>query len=165
MSADTALTLDLRLGGGRQLCYFLQLWCMLLQIHLRSVAFSAVQLRTLVGPLCIPSTSQTLERVKGSLGTKSCLHLRAQIQITQGAAGPGVPRGWGSPREAGQGLAARVCPTGPAREQGRPGGTRDSPSPWYQAALGTGCGEPEAGPAAVSVGLGQMAVGSGRGWP
>lgn len=100
MSTGTALTLDLRLGDGRQLCYFLRFWCILLQIHLLPVALPAVQLHTaeiyiyIVGPLCIPSTSQTLERVKGNLRTKSCLPLRPEIQITQGVAGPGVPRDW-----------------------------------------------------------------------
>lgn len=169
MSTDTALTLDLRLGNGRQLCYFLQFRCILLQIHLLPVAFCAVQLHALVGHLCIPNTSQTLERVKGSLGTKSCLPLTPEIQITRSTASPGVPRGWerlGVPQggRTGQGLTARAGPCSqglshrPSQGAGQAGGTRDSPSPRYQSALGTGCVELEAGPAAVSLGLGWMAL-------
>jgi len=109
------------------------------QIHLLPVAFPAAQLHTLVGPLCIPGAPQTLERVKGSLGTKSCLLLRPEIQITQGAGGARLPRGQerpaGPPGRQGRasqpwlGPAAGVCCTGPAREQGRPRDTKDSPSP------------------------------------
>lgn len=140
MSTDTALTLDLRLGNGRQLCYLLQFWCILLQIHLLAVALSAVQLHTLVDHLCIPNTSQSLEREKGSLGTKSCLPLRPEIQITRGAESPGVPRGWerlGAPQggRTGQDLTARAGPCSqglshrPSQGAGQAGGHQGQPQP------------------------------------
>lgn len=104
MSTDLAQTLALRLGYGRQLRYFPQFSCILLQIQLLAVTFSAAQLHTLICPLCLPRTSQTLERVKGSLRTKYCLPLRPEIQITQDAASPGVCSGWKQ-----LGVAQRCC--------------------------------------------------------
>lgn len=101
------------------------------------MAFSAVQSHPLLGLLCIPSTTQSLERRKESLGIKLCFPSRSEIQIIQGVQDrhfQGLAAAGNAPGKTGRFHSHHVSHGD--REAGQAGGNQHSPAQ-HPAALET----------------------------